>query len=462
MVGTRPVVNLKLDVGALGLFGRMLLAGICFLFVIPAAWGVVPFVRWFVERVRFSDGTSARFEGRPGDVWYLFSLLALISIAPSFISNVYQNQLALVWGMRLVVVVLSALIAVPLWRWYAANIRLGSTADLRFEGTYLPVIGFSLLVQISIFTIIGWAWATTAFQRWLMRQIKSDEVEISFVGSGLGYLWRAVLGLLACMFIIPIPWIMRWLIGWFIENTVITRTNVVASAGGFDSSWLPQDNQASVAALFTTPIATPMAMPSKDIQSGAGVPFSTPTNVESSRAFRAAASEDAYNRGVALFGAGRLAEALAAFDACIQQGVYVPEAAFARARCSLGLGQRVEIPPQLADPELAGVRAAATNLACYLISQGFQATTAQRDGSAAVSATRGGPIHHITVTSVYGQYSTNVEREQGGRRISLTDAAVLDQTELDRWFVRVCSSDLSQLPLSPLPPGGLATTSGPA
>jgi hypothetical protein len=484
MVGSRPVVNLKFDGSALGFFGRALLAALCSLLIIPAAWGAIPLARWFVERIRFSDGTQARFVGRPAEVWWLYSLLALVSLAPSVIVRGDPDSQTLSWGLRFGVTILTAIITVPLLRWYAVNTRVGNTADLRFEGSYLGMIGYSLLIQVSFITIIGWAWALTAYQRWVMRQIKSNDLEFSFVGSGLGILWRGFVAALSCIFIIPIPWIMRWLANWYIENTVITRLTVPMSTGDFDSPRLftggpataaapfavaAQGNQVGAVAPFAVPaqnnhpgVGVPFATPSKEDQAGAGMQYAAPVNAEPPRSFGATAPEEAYNRGVALFGAGRLAEARAVFDACIQQGVYVPEAAFARARCSIGLGQPVQIPPQLTDPEMAGVQAVATNLACYLIAQGFQARTAQHPGFVAVSATRGGPIHHISVMSVRGQYVTNVEREQGGRHISLADAPPLDQTELDRWFVRLCSSDLNQLPLSPLPPGGLTMASGPA
>ncbi len=51
-------VRLRFTGGALPMFGRALVAMICALLIVPAAWGMVPMVRWFIEHIEWSDGVT--------------------------------------------------------------------------------------------------------------------------------------------------------------------------------------------------------------------------------------------------------------------------------------------------------------------------------------------------------------------------------------------------------------------
>ena len=70
-------------------------------------------------------------------------------------------------------------------------------------------------------------------QRWVMGHIRSNEVNFEFTGSGLNILWRTFVMALGCLFIIPIPWVMRWFTAWFVEQVVMQRTTTPV-ASSFD------------------------------------------------------------------------------------------------------------------------------------------------------------------------------------------------------------------------------------
>src|SRR5882724_13701011 len=65
------------DFGTWALFGRFLLYIVGVLLVIPAPWVVTGIYRWFVERLRVPQRPNLRFTGQPGDIWYVFIILAL-------------------------------------------------------------------------------------------------------------------------------------------------------------------------------------------------------------------------------------------------------------------------------------------------------------------------------------------------------------------------------------------------
>jgi uncharacterized membrane protein YjgN (DUF898 family) len=222
-------VTLTFKGGALPMFGRMLLSVLLTSLILPAAWGVVPLIRWIIEHVEWSDGTQARFDGEPGEVWYLFSLTALIGLLPALAPLAFGNTFMVRLITAIVISVLAAFIAVPLWQWYTRHTRIGQTADLTFDADPLRYAGMNILVQLSMYTIIGWAWAITALQRWIFSHVRSNEIRFEFTGSGLSLLWRGLAAGFAMLLIIPIPWVMRWLIVWFIEQTVMHRTAATPS-----------------------------------------------------------------------------------------------------------------------------------------------------------------------------------------------------------------------------------------
>jgi hypothetical protein len=66
-------------------------------------------------------------------------------------------------------------------------------------------------------TIIGWAWVLKFFLRWVCRNI-SGTVNFDFVGTGWGILWRIIVVILASIFVIPIPWLLRWFTVWLLAQ----------------------------------------------------------------------------------------------------------------------------------------------------------------------------------------------------------------------------------------------------
>ena len=62
-------VTLEFRGSIAGTFLRLLIQWVFSLLVLPTAWGIAILNRWLVKWVRFSDGTTATFVGRPVQVW---------------------------------------------------------------------------------------------------------------------------------------------------------------------------------------------------------------------------------------------------------------------------------------------------------------------------------------------------------------------------------------------------------
>jgi hypothetical protein len=190
------------------LFGRSLLVMIGDLLIVPAPWVNTGFYRWLVDTIELPNGKKVHFEGKPGDIWYVFVLNALF---------IYLGQIH--GAVFLATLLVSVWFYVMIARWFFANLAWeGQTERLQFKGSYWGMLGWSVLMWLGLIVIVGWAWAQTAMIRWVCRNVEGSSKQLSFVASGWDVLWRTFVFALSCLFIIPIPWTLRWLMSWYISQ----------------------------------------------------------------------------------------------------------------------------------------------------------------------------------------------------------------------------------------------------
>jgi len=204
-----PAGHMSLHVGVWALFWRGLLFGLSELAVIPFPWVAPILMRWFVERIEVPGGRRVGFVGKAEDIWWVFILYALCAV----VGVAYS-------AAQLVAIPLQAFLALLIARWFFANLTWeGQRQPLQFTGGYWPLLGWSVLLPLSVITIIGWAWVATAWSRWMCRNVQGSSYELVFMASGWGYLWRALVVAVTAIFLIPIPctayWFTRWLISQF-------------------------------------------------------------------------------------------------------------------------------------------------------------------------------------------------------------------------------------------------------
>lgn len=209
--------------------GWGLLSALLSLFIVPAAWGAVPLYRWFVRNLSFSDGTKASFEGRGGQIWGYFVIGMLLAYVPQQLSRAVENpavSLFVLIGLPILLLPISAAVWLKITRWFFSSISLSCGTKLNFKGNYGPYLGWILLVSLSVYTIIGWAWALVAMLRWVCRNLEGGQNQLEFLGSGWGLLWRSFLATLASIAIIPIPWVWLWVVRWVTDNMLIKQETV--------------------------------------------------------------------------------------------------------------------------------------------------------------------------------------------------------------------------------------------
>jgi hypothetical protein len=203
---------LSIEFGIWEFTWRTLVLTVGSLFVIPFPWVVVMYCRWLVSRIHVPQRPNLGFTGRPLDLWWYFLAIVLfvcVGLTGIKFLNliVFLGQIILYW---LVV------------RWFVANISSdGQPLPLRFEGSFWGYLGWNVLAVLSAITIIGGAWVHTAQMRWMCRHVAGTRRVIIFNGSGLNLLWRGLVTAIACVFIIPIPWAVRWFARWYVSQVVL-------------------------------------------------------------------------------------------------------------------------------------------------------------------------------------------------------------------------------------------------
>jgi GYF domain 2 len=212
--------QLSLDIGLWGLLGWGLLFVIGLLLVIPAPWVATGFYRWLVPHVQVPDRPNLSFTGQVGDIWWVFVLLGICSYAGS----------AGYPALQLILIPLQAFLSWITIRWIASNIASnGQKLPLSFTGSVAGYIGWYILIMISFITIVGWAWVATAWMRWICRNVSNTHREVIFTGSGLAVLWRTIVFAIACGFIIPIPWVLRWYAQWYTSQVSVVQPGTAAA-----------------------------------------------------------------------------------------------------------------------------------------------------------------------------------------------------------------------------------------
>ena len=200
---------LSADLPLWPLLGWTLLAGIGMLLVIQAPWTTTAFYRWIVSRLYVPGRPNMAFTGQPLDIWYIFIAIGVL---------IYLGSADLYYLQYLSIPIQAALYWMVI-RWAAANFSSnGQPLPITFNGSVLGYIGWQVLLYVSFLTIIGWAWVAAAWTRWICRNISGTHREVIFLGSGLEILWRSLVFGIACIFIIPIPWMLRWFGNWYISQ----------------------------------------------------------------------------------------------------------------------------------------------------------------------------------------------------------------------------------------------------
>ncbi len=214
--------SLSVDFGIWDFIWRALVLFIGLVLVIPVPWVIVMYCRWIVSCTHVPDRPNLTFSGRPVTIlwWYLGAIFLSICLALAGIQYLNALMIFVQFGLYWLAI-----------KWFVANIASnGQPLGLSFSGSYWGYLGWNILSALSIITIIGWAWVYTAQMRWMCRHVEGTRREIVFNATGLEFLWRSLVTGLGCIFIVTIPWVMRWFIRWQVSQVALVERGTRANA----------------------------------------------------------------------------------------------------------------------------------------------------------------------------------------------------------------------------------------
>ena len=213
--------SLSFDFGIWDFTWRTLVAIIGFIFVIPLPWALLMYCRWIVSCVQVPQRPNLGFTGRAVDLMWFYAAVLL------YVAAAWSESQALSFAVNVVQLVLYWLLI----KWFIANLTSnGQPLGLRFSGSFWGFLGWSLLAFVAIITIIGWAWVYVAQLRWMCRHIEGTRRGVVFNGTGLEFLWRAIVTALLSVLIIPLPWAYRWFARWLASQTTLVDKGTLANA----------------------------------------------------------------------------------------------------------------------------------------------------------------------------------------------------------------------------------------
>lgn len=205
--------SFSIDFGIWDFTWRTLVFYIGSSFIIPLPWLLVWYLKWLVPFVRVPGRPNLSFESTAMTIvpWFFGAIVLLVAIPMTGIR----------WFSILMIVVQVALYWLFL-KWLVANLASdGQKLGLSFSGTLWAYLGWTVLLLLSVFTIIGWAWVYTAGTRWFCRHLQGTRRMVIFNGSGLEFLFYGIATAIGCFLIIPIPWVLRMFGQWFASQFAV-------------------------------------------------------------------------------------------------------------------------------------------------------------------------------------------------------------------------------------------------
>ena len=237
--------DFTLEAGALGLLGRSFVMGLGMLLVVPAPWIICWWYEWLYSEIGGRKGAALMFRGTPGSVWILTTIYGVV-IWGNGIRGAVQEQGSSSTVADILVQVLSLVLGWALLRWAINHSELDDSR-LNFYGGLLPYVGWSILLWLSFFTIIGWAWVMVLMYAWIFSKISGAPGKFHLLAKGQQILWRSIVMMLPVVPLLiavglgaaggeqpspaaagavlvgflpmlALPWTLRWYLAWLIEQ----------------------------------------------------------------------------------------------------------------------------------------------------------------------------------------------------------------------------------------------------
>lgn len=182
---------------------------------IAGAWIFAVGCRWFCRHLWLSNAATADFSGRGGQIvgWWIVWLIG----GRRWNLGDFEGP-----AVDIAIYLVGIWATLGIGRWFVAHVELSSGERFRFLGSYGELLGWQVLLALSVLTVIGWAWVLAAIYRWMAQKTSSGDRVLRFHGDGVQVLWRTLATVFFSIPVVTIPWAWLWYVRWLVCTTTIT------------------------------------------------------------------------------------------------------------------------------------------------------------------------------------------------------------------------------------------------
>jgi hypothetical protein len=232
--------------GALSFHGRArdifsrngLLALLCGISVVGIPYAGLLYYRWTARNTETVNGNKFIFTG---GLWTLYGLsgcqvLTALCFRSRRLREFYghfhssSGIFAAMIALLLLQSSVNGMLGFLYLRYFFTNVEDTQHKKINFEVPFLRYVAFSVLVFLSLFTIIGWAWCAAWLYRWIFKNLRLEGATIHFNGTGFSFLWRTIVFAVCCAPVVTAPWSIVWFSRWLISSVEIRHESRTASA----------------------------------------------------------------------------------------------------------------------------------------------------------------------------------------------------------------------------------------
>lgn len=247
--------RLEFNVEPIPYFLKSLLAGLSLLIFVPAAEKLTDLIRYCVSHMRFADGTTVTYYGKPEEIKEPLLQFTILIWAEIILSSSFEDPWIEI-GISAAASVASAYILLPLLRLIASHLTTNHGSQLFFSGTKEEFLKWQLLIAGATLVpsmlalilpstgFLGWIASITAvalalialavvltpYSQWFASKCTGGLRTATFGAEPLEVAGMYVGFVLFSLFIVTIPWSVQWFMKWYFGKFSLPARSALAAA----------------------------------------------------------------------------------------------------------------------------------------------------------------------------------------------------------------------------------------
>jgi hypothetical protein len=248
--------QLEFNLEAIPYFLKSLLAGLSLLIYVPAAEKLTDLIQYCVSRLRFPDGTTITYSGKPATIKKALLPVSIVIWAQIILNSIFEDPWIHI-GITIASAIATVFVMFPLLYLIASRLKTSNGSQLRFSGSLdellkwqlimtgctvipslltmiLPESGFFGLlagITLALLTLIALAVVLIPYSQWFGAQCTGGARTLVFQAEPIEVAGMCIGFILFSLFIVTIPWSVQWFVKWYASKYSLPARSAMAVAG---------------------------------------------------------------------------------------------------------------------------------------------------------------------------------------------------------------------------------------